>query len=113
MASVGAPKARYQHSAVWTGHEMIVFGGSNGANYFDDVYLYRPLFPRLGISRAGGSVIVSWPTNFPGFTLESRTDLSPPGTWNAIGPLPIVSGNNYVVTNSITGARRFYRLRGQ
>lgn len=28
MSSVGAPSPRYQHTAVWTGAEMIVFGGA-------------------------------------------------------------------------------------
>ncbi|MDB6121639.1 MAG: hypothetical protein JWQ71_632 [Pedosphaera sp.] len=34
MATVNAPVARYFHTAVWTGTEMIVWGGSNGDNAF-------------------------------------------------------------------------------
>lgn len=31
ITTVGAPGARYQHLAVWSGNRMIVWGGSNGA----------------------------------------------------------------------------------
>jgi hypothetical protein len=32
-SSVGAPSARYWHTAVWTGAEMIIWGGFNGASF--------------------------------------------------------------------------------
>jgi hypothetical protein len=40
----GAPSARYDHTAVWTGSEMIVWGGQAPASlfYFDDGGLYNP-----------------------------------------------------------------------
>jgi N-acetylneuraminic acid mutarotase len=36
------PAARYRHTAMWTGSEMIVWGGSGSASYFNDGGRYNP-----------------------------------------------------------------------
>ena len=41
VTTTGAPAARYRHTAVWTGSEMIVWGGFNG-NYFNGTFSYTP-----------------------------------------------------------------------
>jgi hypothetical protein len=41
MSTTGAPAARANHTAVWTGSEMIVWGGS-GSSYFNDTWSYTP-----------------------------------------------------------------------
>jgi hypothetical protein len=47
MTTVGAPAGREAHTAVWTGTEMIIFGGSqccaSGAVYYNDVRRYNPM----------------------------------------------------------------------
>jgi hypothetical protein len=43
MSSIGAPSPRKLHSAVWTGSQMIVWGGMNGNNNFNDGSLYNPI----------------------------------------------------------------------
>jgi hypothetical protein len=41
---VGAPASRYGHSAVWTGAEMLVFGGNRGnQNFPNDGAFYNPI----------------------------------------------------------------------
>ena len=55
------------------------------------------------------NVVLSWSTNFTGFTLESNANFSSNG-WGAVLPAPSVSGANYAVTNAISGSTRFYRL---
>jgi len=42
MAGTGAPSARENHSAVWTGSQMIVWGGKNGASILADGMRYTP-----------------------------------------------------------------------
>jgi len=37
-----APSARIGHTAVWTGSEMIVWGGQNGVGSFSDTFSYTP-----------------------------------------------------------------------
>lgn len=66
--------------------------------------------PRLNIQRANANVVLSWSTNFTGYTLESNTNLNG-NVWSAVSPAPVVSGTNDVVTNNLVGLTRFYRLR--
>lgn len=42
LATSGAPSPRYDHVAVWTGTEMIVWGGQNGAEELGDGARYDP-----------------------------------------------------------------------
>jgi hypothetical protein len=46
-------------------------------------------------------VVLSWRTNYVGFTLQSSEGLSP----------PVVSAGHFWVTNSISGGSQFFRLR--
>jgi hypothetical protein len=39
--SIGAPSARSGHPAIWTGSEMIIWGGFNGS-YLNDTFTYHP-----------------------------------------------------------------------
>jgi uncharacterized delta-60 repeat protein len=59
---------------------------------------------------ANRNVMLSWATNFTGFTLEASTNLNT-NVWNVISPSPVVSGMFYVVTNAMGGPACFYRLR--
>lgn len=42
MTTNGAPSGRYYHSAVWTGTEMIIWGGWNGVTNLNDGARYNP-----------------------------------------------------------------------
>lgn len=66
--------------------------------------------PSLSIARAGGRVVISWPTNFPGFTLLTKTSLTSAGSWATSSPAPVILNGFYTVTNSATNASRFYKL---
>ncbi|MDB6016630.1 MAG: hypothetical protein JWR19_1119 [Pedosphaera sp.] len=67
--------------------------------------------PRLNIQRdADTNVVLSWPTDFTGFTLESNTNLNT-NTWSVVPTAPAISGTNNVVTNTVSSPARFYRLR--
>jgi uncharacterized repeat protein (TIGR03803 family) len=66
--------------------------------------------PTLTIVRSGASVILTWPTNAAGLTLQSTTNLVSPAVWitNSAGPA-VVNGQN-VLTNPASGSKKFYRL---
>lgn len=65
--------------------------------------------PRLAAARAGNQLLVSWPTNNnSGYSLESTTNLRTP--WSAVTQPVTAIGTNWVVTNSISGPRMFFRL---
>ena len=42
ISSNGAPTARRNHTAVWTGNQMIIWGGYDGNNVFNDGARYNP-----------------------------------------------------------------------
>ncbi|HHY86255.1 MAG TPA: PQQ-dependent sugar dehydrogenase [Verrucomicrobia bacterium] len=79
-----------------------------------DVYRIRtsaPPAPLLGIELdANADVVLSWGTNFTGFTLEASTNLAG-GLWEAVLQAPDIVGTNHVVTNAVSGSERYYRLR--
>src|ERR1700722_10052892 len=61
---------------------------------------FQPL-PLLNINPSGANVILSWPTNELGFTLQCTTNLNSPVAWvtNSLSPL-VINGLN-TVTNPI------------
>jgi hypothetical protein len=64
----------------------------------------------LNIQRAGTNVLLTWPTNVPGFSLVSSTNLVNPA-WNPVSPMPAVVNGQNVVTNPVTGTQQFYQLQ--
>ena len=83
---------------------------SGGDSGFGSVFsLSEPVAPpTLTITASQAGVILTWPTNADGFTLQSATNLAAP--WNAVSPAPVIVSGLNTVTNSISGAQQFYRL---
>jgi uncharacterized repeat protein (TIGR03803 family) len=65
--------------------------------------------PQLTIARSGDDVILSWPQQAEGFTLESTTDLASPN-WTTNSVAPVVVNCQYTVTNSVSHQQQFFRL---
>jgi uncharacterized repeat protein (TIGR03803 family) len=82
-------------------------GGNSGAGTVFSLTLPPP---QLTIISLEADVVLTWPTNAPGFTLQSTTNLVSPVTWNTNLPSPIVINGQNIVTNPITGAQQFFRL---
>ena len=66
--------------------------------------------PQLFIIQSGTNVLLGWSTDFSAFTLQSTTNLLLPASWGTVSPAPSVVGALEVVTNAISGTRKFYRL---
>jgi uncharacterized repeat protein (TIGR03803 family) len=66
--------------------------------------------PTLTIIPSGANVILTWPTDAAGFTLQSTTNLVSPVVWSIVSPGPIVIGGQNLVINPISGTQKFYRL---
>jgi hypothetical protein len=66
--------------------------------------------PTLSATLLDSELLLSWPTNFTGFTLETATNL-PPTSWTSNSILPAIVNGQYTVTNAITGGAKFYRLK--
>jgi uncharacterized repeat protein (TIGR03803 family) len=85
-------------------------GGSSGAGTVFSLSLGSASAPQLTIIRSGANVILSWPTNAARFALQSTTDLVSPAVWNTVSPAPTVVNGQNVITNPVSGTRKFYRL---
>jgi hypothetical protein len=70
-----------------------------------------PSPPPLSLDRSDQAAILRWPTNAMGFVLESTSALAFTNRWAAMTNVPIISGTENVVTNSLSGTNQFYRLR--
>jgi hypothetical protein len=68
------------------------------------------LLPSLDARPNGRELILSWPTNAVGFTLQSTLDLTPPVTWRDSTSVPTAIGARFTLTNTTSGSAQFYRL---
>ena len=69
--------------------------------------------PQLTILLSGvppSGIVLTWPTNAAGFTLQSTTNLVSPAFWSTNSPAPVVIGGQNTVTNPIAGPQQFFRL---
>jgi uncharacterized repeat protein (TIGR03803 family) len=66
--------------------------------------------PTLTIFPSGANVVLTWPTNATGFTLQSTTNLVLTTVWSNVSPAAVVVNTNNAVTNAISGKQKFYRL---
>jgi uncharacterized repeat protein (TIGR03803 family) len=66
--------------------------------------------PQLSLTPSGPNVVLTWPTNATGFTLQSTTNLGSSALWTTNTPPAVVVNDQNVVTNPITGTKQFFRL---
>ena len=86
-------------------------GGSSGYGNGTVFSLSLPIAPpQLTIIPSAVNVILAWPTNATGFTLQSATNLGSSAVWTTTSPGPVVVNGQNTVTNPISGAQQFYRL---
>ncbi len=64
---------------------------------------------KMAIALSGGNVILTWPTNAVGYTLESTTNLSL-AVWTTNSATPAVVNGQNTVTNPVSAKPMFYRL---
>jgi len=81
----------------------VVLTNSGGTTFFRLFQQSAPTGPRLTILLSGNSVVISWPAQFTGYHLQSKSDLNA-ATWTD------VSTTNNQVSETVTGTARFYRL---
>jgi uncharacterized repeat protein (TIGR03803 family) len=70
--------------------------------------------PQLSIATTGNNLLLSWPTNAPGFSVQTSTNLSLPQPWSTLGQQPIVVNchNTVIITNcgGFNGQCTYFRL---
>jgi uncharacterized repeat protein (TIGR03803 family) len=83
-------------------------GGKYGAGTLFSLTV--PLPPELTILASAPNVLLTWSTNFTGFTLQSTTNFLAPAVWAPVSPAPVVVNGLNTVTNPAAGVQQFYRL---
>ena len=84
------------------------YGGQGGAGTVFRLTIVPE--PQLTIIPSGPYVILTWPTNSTGFTLQSCTNLGSSAVWTTNSSPPVVIGGENVVINTISGRQQFFRL---
>jgi uncharacterized repeat protein (TIGR03803 family) len=85
-------------------------GGSSSNGVIFKLSLGLTSAPQLAIIHSGTNVILTWPTNVSGYTLQSAANLIPSTVWNTVSPPAVVVNGQNTVTNPISGVEQFYRL---
>jgi len=88
----------------------VLFASMEITNFAPQLVITRQdALPALGISRAGGQVVLEWPASASGWTLQQAESLA--GPW-ATTPEPAISINGRwrVSQAPAAGGRRFFRL---
>jgi hypothetical protein len=66
--------------------------------------------PTLRITALPNAVLVSWPSQYAVFSLQRSTTLDA-SSWSPVSTSPTVVNGEFVVTNQLSGAPTFFRLR--
>jgi serralysin len=92
------------------GIPFIDLAGDGPANGVVDMgaYEFAPP-PRLCITSIGSEVLLSWPSEWGGFSLESTTNLNSPD-WTLVSNLIPLINDSFVYSNAASGPAQFFRL---
>jgi len=69
--------------------------------------------PALGILLVGNQAVLSWPVTASNYVLETTVELGTGASWAVLTNGVGVAGDSYVLTNDVSLALRFFRLRGR
>jgi outer membrane protein assembly factor BamB len=69
-----------------------------------------PVPVALKVARTSAGLVLSWPSSFSGFLLETASAF-PAANWSAVPGVPSVVGDQNIVTVEAGGGAKFYRLR--
>jgi hypothetical protein len=80
-----------------------------GVSYGIDNITLQPR-PSLVVREVGTNVVVSWPTNALGFSLQSSTNLTGAG-WSSVTNATVIVGSNYSLTLKPAQQKQLFRLK--
>ena len=77
---------------------------------FRGFFLSNSIPLSLTLSRSQNQLVLSWPTNAAGFTLQSSPSLGPDATWTDC-PNAVIAGDQYLMIATVSSTNQFYRLK--
>ena len=66
--------------------------------------------PTLSLASQASALVLTWPTNFPGYTLQQSTNLNATN-WTTARETVAISGTNYRAAMPTTNTARYFRLQ--
>ena len=122
VASSSAGAHAVNNTAFWIGNNR-VFGPRLFQGRLDEVALFNraltaseiaavyssAIAPRLSITPQNNNVVLTWPTNYPGFALQTNAVLNLQN-WGTLATSYGINFTNYAFTNAIGSSTMFYRL---
>ncbi len=102
----GGPEA----GLILSGNTLYGTTSEGGVGGYGTVFSITLPVLQLAITQSGTNVVLSWPTNFSGATVQSTTNLVSP-VWTSVAPAPVVVNGQNTVTNPMSGTQQFYRLQ--
>jgi sugar lactone lactonase YvrE len=97
-------------SGVATDSSGNVYVGDEGNNTIRKGFLPPPPLTILLSGVPPSGIVLTWPTNAAGFTLQSTTNPVSPALWSTNSSAPTILNGQNTVTNPMTGPQQFYRL---
>ena len=68
--------------------------------------------PTLSIQRGpANQVVLTWPSDYSGFSLLTATTLGGSPNWGPATPAPAAAGSVFAFTNSVGSTGRYFRLK--
>jgi uncharacterized repeat protein (TIGR03803 family) len=112
FTTVGAYPGSWPLAGLVQGSDGNLYGTCAYGSDYGGGNIFRILMPgpKLGTLPVGNAVVLSWRTNYTGFTLQSSDSLSPPN-WVDCTNAPVVFGGHYWATNSLSVGSQFFRLK--
>jgi uncharacterized repeat protein (TIGR03803 family) len=94
---------------VLSGNTLYGSSFDGGTNATGTLFALALPQPKLTIVPCGSDVVLTWPTNSAGYSLQCTTNLST-ANWSTLSHTPVLVNGQFAVTNSISGTEQFYRL---
>ena len=108
--STNSDGASPRGTLILSGHTLYGTAYRGGSSDKGTVFSLSLPLPQLSIIPIRANVILTWPTNAAGFTLQATTNLGSSAVWFTNLPGPVVLNGQNTVTNPISGQQHFYRL---
>jgi hypothetical protein len=77
-----------------------------------DIGAFESGKPTLNIQKFSTNAVLSWPSYYGDFTLQSLTNIIASNSWASMAGTPGVVGNQYVLTNGPVAGNKYFRLKG-